>query len=115
MSLAFVANQAMANCPVPVQYVHEFELAPCSGYLFSPEKELEVRLKVDQFNLLEEYSATQADVNEALNKRLQEAHKYNEHLEKRLHQEKRNNEIYNFLYFTLGVLVTGLVAGNVGR
>lgn len=110
-----IASNSLANCPEPVKYLQDFEMAPCAGYLFSPEKEMEVRIKIDNYNLLEEYSNTQTDVNELLNNRLKEAQKYNENLEKRLREEKRSNEIYNFLYFGLGVIVTGLIAGNVGR
>lgn len=113
--IIFLSNTCLAKCPKPVQYLQDLEMAPCAGFLFSPEKEMEVRIKLDNYSFLEDYSDTQEEVNEILTTRLQEAQKYNENLEKRLRQEKRNSDIYNFLYFGLGVIVTGLIAGNVGR
>jgi len=102
-------------CDKPVTAIKQGEIATCSGYLFSPEKEKEVRIKIAEYDLLKEYSNTQTELNQILNKRLENTQQYNDRLYKRLNEEKRSNEIYNALYFGLGVIVTGIIAANVGR
>lgn len=39
---------ASAACPKPVQFLKKGQATPCEGYLFSKEKELEVRIAVEE-------------------------------------------------------------------
>lgn len=43
---------SFADCPKPVTSLEEGAKAPCTGYLFTPEKELEVRLMKKESDLL---------------------------------------------------------------
>lgn len=52
ISTLFAINVS-ANCQQPVKYLEQGIQAPCSGYLFSPEKEAELRL-VDQNTVLKD-------------------------------------------------------------
>lgn len=45
--LSFSIN-AIANCSKPVQFLEKGQAAPCEGYLFTKEKELEVRIAVEE-------------------------------------------------------------------
>lgn len=45
---------ALASCPKPVTLLQPKEPAPCRGYLFSPEKELELRLLNEDYKFLNE-------------------------------------------------------------
>ncbi len=47
-----VPNLCFAECPKPVQFLKIEEKANCNGYLFSPEKELEVRITNEDNKLL---------------------------------------------------------------
>jgi len=55
LSLGFNA-QALAECTKPVAYLAKGESAPCSGFLFSPDKELELRRKNEEYKFLMEQS-----------------------------------------------------------
>lgn len=50
--LVFPIN--LLACSKEVSLLNKGDTAPCTGYLFSPEKEQEVRIKVQQYKLLEE-------------------------------------------------------------
>ena len=51
--LLLAAPFSYANCKLPVTYVKEGQPAECSGYLFTIEKEAEVRLIKDQLDNLQ--------------------------------------------------------------
>ena len=46
--------QVSLGCDKPVTYVEEGKPAPCTGYIFSPEKEQEVRVMVQENKLQKE-------------------------------------------------------------
>jgi len=52
--LRLFAIPALAECPKPVQYYDKGQSVNCSGYLFSPEKELQLRLRNEEYKLLVE-------------------------------------------------------------
>lgn len=49
-----ISNSAFAGCDKPVTLLIQGQKAPCRGYLFSPNKELEVRTRFEHLKLLEE-------------------------------------------------------------
>lgn len=44
---SMILSQAALACD-PVKYVKKGEVAPCTGYLFTPDKELEVRKTIEE-------------------------------------------------------------------
>lgn len=48
----FISNFSFAKCTKPVQLIEKDSSATCTGFLFSPDKELEVREKVTDYELL---------------------------------------------------------------
>jgi hypothetical protein len=49
-----MSTTAFANCPKPVTSLEQGAQAPCSGFLFSKEKEQEVRLMAEDYKLVQE-------------------------------------------------------------
>ena len=49
-----ISFNSFAQCPKPVQYVEKGNTVNCTGFLFSPEKELELRIKNEEYKLLME-------------------------------------------------------------
>lgn len=52
LSSVVTCNAFATECPKPVQYVLENEKVNCTGYLFSPTKEAEIRLKNEDYKTL---------------------------------------------------------------
>lgn len=97
-----------ASCPKPVVLLQEGSPAPCTGYLFSPETELEARIAIQTQDKKDEIIKIQGDM---LKIRTEQVNNYETML--------KNRESESFwqrtVYFGLGVLVTGFIAANVGR
>lgn len=51
-SIVLTSSALAAECPKPVQYVLENEKVNCTGYLFSPAKEAEMRFKNEDYKAL---------------------------------------------------------------
>lgn len=108
-----LAEASTTECQQDVQYLLEGQTAPCTGYLFSPKKEYEVRFNNETHQYLKDFVKKQDEINTILSKRLENAQNYNEYLGKRLRSEKRDTFWEKSLYFTLGAVLTGVIAVNV--
>lgn len=49
-----MSTTALAECPKPVTALEQGAQAPCTGFLFTKEKEKEVRLMAEDYKLLQE-------------------------------------------------------------
>lgn len=58
-------------CPGPVTPLQKGEQAPCFGYLFSPEKELQLRIRNEEYKLLLEQSKLYLNQKDLLIKELE--------------------------------------------
>lgn len=54
LSSCILATSAKAECLKPVTFLEQGATVPCSGFLFSKEKEKEVRLMSEDYKLLQE-------------------------------------------------------------
>lgn len=116
LSLLLASSLSFATvCPQPVKYLTEGSAAPCAGYLFSPEKEQEVRIKIDQFEPMEKLIKNQDELISVLNQRVQLAHAQNLELEGFLQKRSDFNVYMNVAFFLAGAFLTGLIASNVGK
>lgn len=97
-----------SDCTKPVQPIKQGETAVCDGFLFSPSEE-ESAYKATQIVDL------QKEENEILEKRLTLYMQESDALAKERAQKDNIEGLYRFAYFTLGVIVTGLVVRNVPR
>lgn len=102
-----------AVCDKPVAYLQKQEKAPCTGYLFSPEKEQELRLTNERQKLLLEIVDTQDLLIKKNNKRLTEYQDYTQRLERTLESRERLNFWINSAYFIFGAILTGTIAKNL--
>lgn len=103
------------SCSKPVQYLKIGEPAQCTGYLFSPEQEFKVRVTTEREEILKNMIEKHVEINSILEKRLDNSIDYNDYLSKELREEKRNSFWVNTLYFTLGAVLTGIIATNVNE
>jgi|CXWL01.1.fsa_nt_gi hypothetical protein len=108
LSFLLITNICLAQ---DVKYVEKDQVVPYTGYLFTPKKELEVRLKYIEFQTLEQKLALQQDIMNIMEARLKNHTDYISSLEK-----SRNNSSWKETgYFLLGALLTGYIAANVSR
>ncbi len=106
--LSLWVPNANAGCPKPVSPIRTGEVAVCDGYLFSPEAESEA-YKAKRISELQE------EENKILQTRLDMYIKQSDILAKEVGKRDNMDGLYKFLYFGLGVVVTGAIAHNVGR
>ena len=102
--LLFCSNIAQADCP-SVSYLMKNDRVQCEGFLFSPAKELEVRTKVEHYDIMADLTQKQDAMINNLN---QQITVYN----KELTQAKNEDQLDKILYFALGVVLT-YAAGKV--
>ena len=101
------------DCKKKVQYLSYGQKTPCTGFLFSPEHEYNVRFKIATFDNLQKYIKKQEEINKILNERLVNAQKHNINLSDRLQKKENNSFWHKTLYFILGAILTGAIAKNV--
>lgn len=115
LSALLFSSLTFAECNKAVTYLKKNEITKCSGYLFSPEKEQEVRIKIDQFEPMEKLIKNQDELISVLNQRVQLAHAQNLELENFLQKRSDFNVYTNVAFFLAGAFLTGLIASNVGK
>jgi len=119
ISILLVGQPCLAD---DVKFVRQGEPSPFTGYLFSVEKEKELRL-LDQklefanmkVDLLKKSNELQ---NEMLTISAQRSEMYktnSDSLSKQLADHKSDNFWKNTLYFSLGAVLSGVVAYGVSR
>jgi hypothetical protein len=69
IALSLPINSFATECSTPVKLLEEGSPTPCRGYLFSLDKELEVRLKVKDYNLLKQENEQLNQIIDRLNKK----------------------------------------------
>jgi hypothetical protein len=96
-----------------VTYLQEGTPAPCSGYLFSPEKEQEVRLKIIDYDRLTKLTERQSSLIDIQDQRLTGQIKLNQELIEKINNSNQKDFWQNTLYFLSGVLITGAISSAV--
>jgi len=64
--LSFLLSEPSYGCESPVKYLQKGELTTCEGFLFSKEKELEVREQIEDYKSLLETSELHIQLQERL-------------------------------------------------
>ncbi len=101
---------SQAVCNQSVSYLKEGDFVPCNGYLFTPEKELDVRIKLVQLDKLQELSKKQDEMIGILSQRIDNQIQQNILIEKELNDRKQQDYWKYLLSFGLGALLTGGLA-----
>lgn len=66
--IMFQGPASAALCPNPVTFLKKGDITACEGYLFSPEKELQVRLINEEFKLIKGQNEIKVKIIRALEK-----------------------------------------------
>lgn len=93
-----------------VKFLEKGAEAPYSGYLFTPEKEQELRIKNSLVPLLEEQSKKQNEIIDIQNKRIESYQKNYDVLYEEYIRREKMNDWNKVLYFGIGSVVTGFIA-----
>lgn len=118
LSLLIIFNLSFARateCSKSVSYLNKSDQAPCSGYLFSPEKEQEVRIKSESFDLMKQSNDLYKSEIDVLNQRLKLTQEHAQSLETFFYDRKDKEWYVNMAFFFGGVLVTAFIASNVNK
>lgn len=110
-SIFLFTQISYANCEKPVTYLKEGQSAPCLGYLFTAEKEKEVRADSLKLQTQTELVTKQDELINVLNQRVYIAGVTNENLRSNVSSLESKNKLDQIIYFTLG-LVVGLGIGK---
>lgn len=113
--ILIIAQIGYASCPKNVVYLKQKEPAPCTGFLFSPEKEQELRLHNEERKLLLQINHLQKITIETSEERLQNFQKYSLELETEIQRREEISFWKSALFFSLGAVITGFIASNVNR
>lgn len=108
-----ISINSYAICDKNVYHLVKDQKAPCEGYLFSPEKEQEVRIKIKTYDYLLKYNDKQKEIIDVMNERIVNLQKYNSEIDKELQNRQKFKFWEVTLYFSLGALLTGAIAANV--
>lgn len=112
ITIFFLFGQVSFACDKPVSYLLKGTTTRCDGYLFSPEKEKEVREYAIKFEDMKKLSIKQDGLVQTLTERVYNANVQNVNLRKILESEKSQNNLERIIYFTLGTVI-GLGIGKV--
>lgn len=109
-----ITNISYASCNKDVTYLKKDSKAPCTGYLFSEEKEAEVRIKIQSYDYLEKFSNKQTELINNYDNQIDVLEQKNNLLLDRINDKESKNFWENTAYFILGAVITGYIAGQVG-
>lgn len=116
ISLVFLFNQiSYAACAKPVSYLREGQPAECNGYLFTPEKEKEVREYKMQFEDIKKLSTAQDDLIKTLDKRVDVLTRTNQNLHSQITQLNEQSSFEKYLYFGMGAVLGLLITKGIPK
>lgn len=113
LALLITFSSSAYSCEKDVTYLEKGTATPCEGYLFSPDKEKEVRYKVESYKYVNEFANKQGEIIVIMDQRLTNLQEHNKVLSEELNRKNKAKFWQSTFYFTLGVLVTGAIARNV--
>lgn len=114
LAMIFVSSVTYAQCDEPVSYLRKGQIVNCSGYLFSEEKEKQVREMVNKYPILLELTSKQEHLINKLNDRVELNQQISTNLRGQLENRESNNRLQNIIYFTLG-LVVGITVNKINK
>ena len=109
LSLIVYSQYTFAACDKPVSYITKGSRAECSGYLFSPELEQEVRGMAQNYEKLKVIVLQQDELIQVLDKRVALQMSVNQNLRDQNDYLTKETVIQKAIWFGVGVLTTGLI------
>ena len=98
-------SQVSLACNKPVTYLTQNTPAPCTGFLFTPEKEKQVREYLKERDSFAEILGKQDELIVTQDKRIDVLLQRNTHLEKRIQSVESQSRFEQIMYFCLGLAV----------
>lgn len=89
--------------------------SPYKGYLFTPEMELETRVKLSRVNLLESLVIKQQEQVDILKDRIQIKEEQIDNISKQYELANKNSSLNKMIFFTLGFIAMGTISYYVYR
>jgi predicted DNA-binding ArsR family transcriptional regulator len=108
-----ISNISYANCKNSVTFLEKGQEAPCDGFLFTPEKEKDVRYLDLSVNYYKTLTSKQNEVIEIMDKRITNLQEHNNLLSDELNKKEKAVFLQSTLYFVLGIAVTKFAYDNV--
>lgn len=102
----FFLNSLSAECLKPVTHLNNGDTTQCEGYLFTLEKELEVRIKISNYDNLMLINLKNQELIDILNKRVDNQIQQNINLQNQIDKQTSKDFWEKTLFFGLGVLTT---------
>lgn len=106
--ILFNCNFSYADCPKNVQPIKQGQTANCDGFLFSPSSE-------ESAYKDKELASLYKSENEILQERLELYMKQSDVLANNVSDHDTKDSLIRLGYFSLGAILTGLIASRVGR
>jgi len=127
--LLVFSSRLYADCEKAVTFLNEGQVSPCTGYLFSPEKELEIRIKNEEHKLLLEQTKAYIQTIDVYKKQV-------EITEKIAEKEQQKSELWrtraeditlkytkqqqmrswkDWIYFGVGIVTTVVAGWSLGQ
>lgn len=103
-----------AKCP-DVTYLKQGQPAPCVGYLFSPEKEKELRGLDSKYETLQQIVLKKDEKINSLSYSLDQSQQSNVSLQRQLKAEKAGSTLEKAIYLTLGLLAGYGIGGALNK
>lgn len=117
-----MAIPAFAKCEYPVSYIKEGMPAFCTGWLYTDDANNQAaqdHADVKYYKLinkkLTDRQELQQKQNEILDKRLQLYMNQSHQLSQELQRQKSNSKWENVLWFSLGIVATGIAVYGAGQ
>lgn len=109
LALSLFSQVSLADtvCAQPVLAMHQGDSVPCSGFLFSPEMEKEVRQMKENYDKLVELNKDLTDLSAIKDDEINVISKNLDATKAQLNFDDKKNVWENVLWFAAGVLATG--------
>lgn len=115
LSIIIYSQYSFAVCSKPVTYLKEGQAASCTGYLFTEEKEKQVRESIMKLEKMEVLVESQRQFNVTLESALVNKAAQNENLQKQLDNAKNKSIYETILYFSLGLVIGGFTVDAIKK
>lgn len=107
-----IPNLCFGVCDKPVTYLLESKPAPCTGFLFTPQQEEDVRFKIIKYDELIKLTEKQDEMINLLSNRLDITQQRLTFTEKNLEYNQTRLKYDTIIYFCLGAIL-GVAASKI--
>ena len=115
LSLFLYSQYSFSICLKPVTFLKEGQKVECDGYLFTPEKEYEVRNLVMQNDKLYKLTDAQQQHNNDLAQQLMTKAQLVNNLNQQVQTLEKESDFQKYLYFAVGLVLGGYTVNQIKK